>query len=237
MRRFRGVVLLLALAAADARQPVDRHDDVVHGTAVSTTARVVDRYSVAWAHPPTAGTPHPVPVGRPSPPTGPYAGNGDVSLLYSGNGTAGSRRAEATMDWQQWLYLSKNDMWGSDKQSYYPHLSAGRIGILLTPSDSGAASVNASVEMYPGNSTLMSTLIGSAGTVTASTRVLENNAVVTTLVCTSKSGAACPVELLLSDTDGNHYGVSQDAGAAPDNKLVSPADPQSSARFGKLMQR
>ena len=32
-------------------------------------------------------------------------------------------------------------------------------------------------------------------------------------------------ELLLSDTDGNHYGVSQDAGAAPDNKLVSPADP------------
>ena len=232
MRRFRSVVLLLALAAADAQQPVDRRD----GTAALSTARVVDRYSVAWAHPPTPGTPHPVPVGRPSPPTGPYAGNGDVSLLYSGNGTAGSRRAAATMDWQQWLYLSKNDMWGSDKQSYYPHLSAGRIGILLTPPDSGAASVNASVKMFPGNSTLSHTLIDSAGTVTATTRVLENNAVVTTLVCTSKSGAACPVELLLSDTDGNHYGVSQDAGAAPDNKLVRPADPPL-LRFGKLRQR
>jgi hypothetical protein len=185
--------------------------------------REVDRYSVRWATPPTGDAVN-VPVGRPSPPSGPFVGNGDVSLLYSGNATSvGSGRHAATiMDWQQWLYLSKNDMWGSDRVDYYPHLSAGRIGILVAPPAGGAAGVNASVEMFPGNASISHTLAGAAGvgTVAATTRVLENNAVVTTLVCTSKSGAACPVELLLSDTDGNHFGVSQDAGAAPDGKLV-----------------
>jgi hypothetical protein len=53
--------------------------------------------------------------------------------------------------------------------------------------------------MFPGNASIAHSLTDATGssTVAATTRVLENNAVVTTLVCTSKSGAACPVELLL----------------------------------------
>jgi hypothetical protein len=56
--------------------------------------------------------------------------------------------------------------------------------------------------------------------VSATTRVLENNVIVTTLVCTSKASGACPTTLLLSDTNGNHYGVNQSAGASPENDLV-----------------
>ena len=95
-------------------------------------ARVVDRYTVTWATPRLLDAPHYIPVNRPSPPTGPYVGNGDVSLLYSGNGTAGNKHAQAVLDWQQWLYMSKNDMWGSDQTDYYPHLSAGRVGIQVS---------------------------------------------------------------------------------------------------------
>ena len=48
--------------------------------------------------------------------------------MYTGNASAS--KADH-LDWQQWLYLSKNDMWGSDQVDYYPHLSAGRIGIMV----------------------------------------------------------------------------------------------------------
>ena len=109
------------------------------------------------------------------------------------------------------MYLSKNDMWGSDRRNYYPHLSAGRVGILVAAAPTPPPGLNGSVTMFPGNASFVHTLTNAAGsaTVAATTRVLENNAIVTTLVCTSPSGGACPVELLLSDTDGNHYGVAR----------------------------
>ena len=192
----------------------------------SSSPRVVDRYSVEWATPVSPDTQHAIPVGRPNPPMGPYAGNGDVTLLYSGNATStgAGKRAHAALDWQQWLYLSKNDLWGSDSIDYYPHLSAGRVGILITPPGSdNTRPLNGSVHMFPGNASLAHTLTDHAGenTVTATTRVLENNVVVTTLMCTSKSGAACPATLLLSDTDNNHFGVEQTVGfAAAGSNLV-----------------
>jgi hypothetical protein len=220
--------------------------------AAAALPRVVDRYCVAWAYPPGASALPAPPVGRASPPTGPYAGNGDVSLLISANGTRVGRNSHA-LDWQQWIYLSKNDMWGSDRVSYYPHLSAGRVGILVTPpvtslpaqGRGGVAAaeavpspppmgINASVQMFPGNASIVHVLSDPSGaaTVAATTRVLENNAVVTTLTCSvggggersgSGSGSAaamCPLELLLSDTDGNHYGVKQSVGVAADGSLV-----------------
>jgi hypothetical protein len=126
----------------------------------------------------------------------------------------------APLSWQQWLYLSKNDMWGSDAQTYYPHLSAGRVGFLVAPNGAGAGAANGSVTMFPGNASIMHTLTSAGGAVLGATRVLENNVVATTLTCVSASGGACAVTLTLSDTDGNHYGVAQDAGAAPDGSLV-----------------
>jgi hypothetical protein len=41
-------------------------------------ARPVDRYSASWSIPS-------LPMGRPSPPDGPYAGNGDVTVMFVGN--------------------------------------------------------------------------------------------------------------------------------------------------------
>ena len=86
------------------------------------TARVVDRYYVEWAtlsgeYPsPLDPTQNQIPVGAPKTPTGPYLGNGDVSLIYSGNGSGYVKKHNAAeMDWQQWLYMSKNDLWGSDQ--------------------------------------------------------------------------------------------------------------------------
>lgn len=210
------------------------------GADAASPARVVDRYTVTWATPgpagKSAGKSSGIPVGQPNPPTGPFVGNGDVTLLYSGNATfVGAGRAKrSALDWQQWLYLSKNDMWGSDQQDYYPHLSAGRVGINVAPltSDTDAGSgntavpaatgLNGSVTMFPGNASIVHTLTDATGSamVAATTRVLENNAVVTTLVCTTKSGGACPVELLLSDTNHNHYKVAQDVGASPAGDLV-----------------
>ena len=204
----------------------------------ASASRVVDRYTVTWATPSAPGAPKNagIPVGAPNPPTGPRVGNGDVTLLYSGNATyTGAGRARhSALDWQQWLYLSKNDMWGSDRENYYPHLSAGRVGIKVAPpmSDSqigsgttaapAATGLHGSVTMFPGNASIAHSLTDATGssTVAATTRVLENNAVVTTLVCTSKSGAACPVELLLSDTNKNHYKVAQDAGASSGSDLI-----------------
>ena len=52
--------------------------------------------------------------------------------MYTGNSSVVDKKGHpVVLDWQQWLYLSKNDMWGSDQVDYYPHLSAGRIGILV----------------------------------------------------------------------------------------------------------
>jgi hypothetical protein len=111
--------------------------------------------------------------------------------------------------------------WGSDRKNYYPHLSAGRVGFLVTPPGTGTV-VNGTVQMFPGNASIVHTLTSPAGdaSVTATTRILENNAVVTTLQCTSKSGPSCSATLLLSDTNGNHFGVRQSVGAAPDNTVV-----------------
>ena len=190
--------------------------------AASVGARVVDRYSASWALPTTPDVPHYLHLNEPAFPSGPFVGNGDVSFLYVGNGTNYEKKhTVGSMDWQQWLFLSKNDLWGSDQTSYYPHLSAGRIGFAVTPPGAGAVA-NGSVTMFPGNASISHTLTDPAGdaSVVATTRVLENNAIVTTLVCTSKSGGACPTTLLLSDTNGNHYGVDQFAGAAPDGDLV-----------------
>ena len=72
--------------------------------------RPVDRYSASWATP-LAGNPFGVPLGRPTPPDGPYAGNGDVTVMYTGDVPATGAHG---VGWQQWLHLSKNDMWGSD---------------------------------------------------------------------------------------------------------------------------
>ena len=76
--------------------------------------------------------------------------------------------------------------------------------------------------MFPANASILAALTDSVGdvTVTTTTRVLENNAVVPTLVCTSKSGDACPTTLLLSDTDKNLYKLPQAVGASPDNSIV-----------------
>ena len=179
-------------------------------------ARPVDRYSASWATPLTSSNPkYGVPEGRPSPPDGPYAGNGDVTVMFTGNSST-----SRNLDWQQWLHFSKNDLWGSDDVTYYPHLSAGRVGFLIVPPGSGDVA-NGTVSMFPGNATIVHTLsAGGNSIVTGSTRVLENNAVMTTLTCTSATGSACNVTIMLSDTDANHFGVAQDAGAASDGTLV-----------------
>ena len=181
----------------------------------------VDRYSAAYGTSPGMNV-GALPQGRPNPPEGPYAGNGDVTVMYSGNTSSISPpapRGELLQNWQQWLYLSKNDMWGSDSQSYYPHLSAGRVGILFEPSGAGPTA-NATVTMFPGNASIVHSLTSEFASVVGSTRVLENNAVVTTLSCTTLTGTPCALTLLLSDTDANHYNVAQDTGAASDGSLV-----------------
>ena len=191
------------------------------GLGALALALPVERYSATYGTSP-GGDVGPLPQGRPSPPEGPYAGNGDVTLIYSGNASsaAPAPRGKVVQGWQQWLYLSKNDLWGSDSQSYYPHLSAGRVGILLQPPGTGPTA-NASVTMFPGNASITHALSSSGGgSVVGATRVLENNAVVTTLTCTSPTGAPCPLTLLLSDTDANLYKVGQATGAEPDGSLV-----------------
>ena len=75
--------------------------------AAAPSGRPVDRYNVRWSVP-AADTGHHVPVGRPTPPAGPYAGNGDVTVMYAANSSGGVKGT--TLDWQQWLHLSKNDM-------------------------------------------------------------------------------------------------------------------------------
>lgn len=178
-------------------------------------SRPVDRYSASWATPPTAACPNGVPTGRPSPPDGAYAGNGDVTVIFTGNSTMRNQ-----LDWQQWLYFSKNDLWGSDANNYYPHLSAGRVGLLVVPAGAGAAT-NGSVAIFPGNASIVHALTSSGGaSLVGATRVLENNVVATTLTCASASGGACTATLLLSDTDANHFHVAQDAGAASDGSLL-----------------
>ena len=188
--------------------------------AAGASARPVDRYSATWATPTT--TKYGIPVGRPSPPDGPYAGNGDITVMYTGSVPSPSPPPRTSaVGWQQWLYLSKNDMWGSDSVDYYPHLSAGRVGVLVVPPGVGSEA-NGTVSMFPGNSSIIHTLVAASGggAVAGSSRVLENGALVTTLVCTSNSSAACSVTILLSDTDANYFNVPQDAGAAPDGTLV-----------------
>lgn len=69
----------------------------------ASAARPVDRYSASWATPPTAASPRSVPVGRPSPPDGPYAGNGDVTVMLTFNATS----PRAVLDWGASLHLSK----------------------------------------------------------------------------------------------------------------------------------
>eukprot|EP01051_Picozoa_sp_SAG22_P022187 SAG22_NODE_5218_length_1059_cov_1.196875_1_plen_234_part_01 len=68
--------------------------------------------------------------------------------------------AAAALDWQQWLYLSKNDMWGSDKflQSDGIHLSAGRVGILVRPPASESSAVHGRVEMRLGDASVIHAL-------------------------------------------------------------------------------
>ena len=183
-------------------------------------ARPVDRYSASWATPFVGDLTHDVPAGRPRPPDGPYAGNGDVTVMYTGS--APTPPTTHSLGWQQWLYISKNDMWSSDSVNYYPHLSAGRVGFLVVPADAGT-NANGTVTMLPGNASIVHTLSDAAvggSTVVGTTRVLENNAVATTLTCTSASGSPCAATLLLSDTDANHFGVAQDVGAAPDGTFV-----------------
>ena len=202
--------LLLAAAAASA--------------AAAAAARPVDRYDARWATPARPDAPHAVPVGRPGPPDGAYAGNGDITVMLTGN-ASGAGAGASSLGWQQWLHLSKNDMWGSDASSYYPHLSAGRVGFQVVPPGAGSAAANGSLAMFPGNASIAHGLVAAGGAgVAGATRVLENGAVVTALTCTPGSGSApggaCAATLLLSDTDGNYFKVAQDAGAAPDGSLV-----------------
>ena len=89
--RVTGVLLVLAASAA--------------------ATRVVDRYSVRWSTPASPEVPNYIQLNQPSPPSGAFVGNGDVSLLYAGNGTNYVKKhVAASMDWQQWFYMSKNDM-------------------------------------------------------------------------------------------------------------------------------
>jgi len=184
--------------------------------------RPVDRYSASWAQPASPDVPNELQRNLPTFPDGPFAGNGDVSLILVGNGTTSHKKHAAKVaDWQQWTFLSKNDMWGSDSKDRYPHLSAGRVGFAITPPRVDNV-VNASVHMFPGNASIVHTLTDPAGdaSVSATTRVLENNVVVTDLVCTSRLGGDCSTVLLLSDTNDNHYGVDQSVGASPAGDLV-----------------
>ena len=76
----------------------------------------VDRYAATYGTSP-GGAVGALPQGRPNPPEGPYAGNGDVTIMLTGNASSLSPpppRGAVVQSWQQWLYLSKNDMWGSD---------------------------------------------------------------------------------------------------------------------------
>ena len=137
--------------------------------------------------------------------------------------TANASAAGGVVSWLQWLHFSKNDLWGSDSRFYYPHLSAGRVGFLVVPGGAGPAATNASAEMFPGNASVAHALAGAGGAaVTGATRVLENGAVVTSLSCSAAAagGGACAATILLSDTDANHFGVSQDAGAASDGTFL-----------------
>jgi hypothetical protein len=189
----------------------------------TTAGRPVDRYSASWATPPGENG-HALPAGTPNLPDGPYAGNGDVNVMYVGNSSAANAPPRtSTQGWQQWLYLSKNDLWGSDSGMYYKHLSAGRVGLLAVPG--GAAetdTVNGSVTMFPGNASIVHSLVAPSGAaVSGSTRVLENNVLAMTLVCTSPpGGGACNVTVRLSDTNANVYGVAQDVGSSPDGTLI-----------------
>eukprot|EP00038_Savillea_parva_P022918 m.39036 g.39036 ORF g.39036 m.39036 type:complete len:1049 (+) comp5747_c0_seq1:158-3304(+) len=192
-------------------------------------ARVVDRYTVNFATPGDPnGNSHGIPMGTPQPPGGPYAGNGDVNVMYVGNASShtngvNGRPGPTALGWAQALWLSKNDMWGSDAQDYYPHLSAGRVRIQFATPPGASASANGTVVMVPGNATLESRLVDAAGSkasLTTTTRVLENNAVTTSIVCTSASGAACDVTLVVSDTNNNYYKVDQAVGAASDGTSV-----------------
>ena len=142
------------------------------GSARPSSSRPVDRYAARWSTPASAGAPHGVPAGRPTPPDGPYAGNGDVTVMHAGNASSSA----GLLSWQQWLYMSKNDFWGGDAQDYYPHLSAGRVGWLVAPPGAGAAAANVSVAMWPGSATVTHALAGAGGSVVGATRVLENGA-------------------------------------------------------------
>ena len=116
MLRALTAVALLASAAAAATQDWGRNcfavktdDDDVQ------SSRPVDRYSASWAQPITADIPHALQLNVPEFPAGPFVGNGDVSLIYTGNGTAAVKKhSAASADWLQWIYMSKNDMWGGD---------------------------------------------------------------------------------------------------------------------------
>ncbi len=199
--------------------------NLLHLDAVFGFTRVVDRYDVRFATPPTATTPTRIPLNRPNPPTGAYAGNGDVSLLHAGNGTNYVKKhTSASLDWQQWLYLSKNDIWVSDAKDYYVHMSAGRVGIHIDPAGGMIPSINGTVSMSPGNASISSSLVDAAGgnaAVHLRTRVLENNVILTTLVCTSIDEAkGCTATFLLSDTDKNFYGLAQQSGASSDSAVI-----------------
>eukprot|EP01050_Picozoa_sp_SAG11_P002451 SAG11_NODE_124_length_15798_cov_14.675776_15_plen_161_part_00 len=76
--------------------------------------------------------------------------------------------------------------------------------------------------MFPGNASILHTFTDPAGdaSVSATTRVLENNAAVTDLVCTNRLGGVCSAVLLLSDTNDNHYGVDQSVGWSPAGDVV-----------------
>ena len=106
-----------------------------------------------------------------------------------------------------------------DSASAIPH----SISNVQVPPGAGPV-VNGTVVMFPGNASIVHTLVDAAGasetSVISTTRVLENNAIVTTLMCNSRAGGTCPATLLLSDTNGNHYGVNQTAGAASDKSVL-----------------
>ena len=91
---------------------------------------------------------------------------------------------------------------------------------MLAAPSGGGTKTNGTVTMFPGNGSIVHAITAQASSVAGTTRVLENNAVVTTLVCTAEAGGACPFTLQISDTDGNYYKVSQETGAAADGSLI-----------------
>jgi hypothetical protein len=221
------LMLLMLLRTPQLAAVAERGDRATAATAAAaaalaplptTTHVIAERHTVSWETP-SLRKGESVPVGKhPHPPAGPYLGNGDVVLVYSGNGSEGVHEPlhyGTWLDGQQWLSLSKNDMWMSDSTSMFTHLSAGRVGVR-----GPTHRYNGTVQQRIGSGALTHTLRSEAVTLTSETVISEGNVILTSLRCDARGATAtsepptCAVALSLSDTNSNHFRVGQSTGSA-----------------------